>query len=76
MAGLHSELYAIDANGRLHGWVWSCPVPMELPHPLEVHLGVQEEKITMIAGRFMRASILTDSGKVMVGRGGVFDSLL
>ena len=66
MAGLHSELYAVDVEGLLHGWTWSSPVPMKQPNPLEAHLGLQDEKIRMIAGKFLRASVVTESGKVMV----------
>lgn len=56
----------MDADGRLHGWLWSSPVPTAKPHPLEVHLGLQDERIKMIGGKFMRASCVTESGKVRV----------
>ncbi len=61
---MHSELYAVDSNGHLHGWVWANPCPTQRPHPLEKKLGLEDEKIKFIAGKFMRASVVTESGKV------------
>ena len=64
IAGLHSELYAVDSEGKLHGWVWSSGTPLPQPHPLEARLHLQNEKIKLISGKFLRASVVTQSGKV------------
>jgi hypothetical protein len=69
IAGVHSELYAVDSEGKLHGWVWSSSTPRLRPHPLEEHLDLQDEKIKLIGGKFLRASIVTESGKVGVVNG-------
>lgn len=64
IAGLHSELYAVDEEGKLHGWAWSSNTPKPRPHPLEACLQLQDEKVKLIAGKFLRASVVTESGKV------------
>ncbi len=69
IAGLHSELYAVDSEGKLHGWLWSSSAPLPRPHPLEEHLNLQDERIKLIGAKFLRASIVMDSGKVGVAGG-------
>ena len=64
IAALHSELLAIDDEGKLRGWVWSKAAPTPGPHPFEAELGLGGERITMLSGRGLRASLLTQSGKV------------
>lgn len=64
IAGLHSELYAVDSEGRLHVWPWASPAPLPRPHPLEARLQLEDERIKLIDGKFLRASIITESGKV------------
>ncbi len=64
IVGLHSELYAVDSEGKLHGWAWSSSTPTPGPHPLTEHLQLQDERIKLIAGKFLRASVVTESGKV------------
>ena len=78
IAGLHSELYAVDSEGKLHGWVWSSNAPRPKPHPLEEYLNLQNEKIRLIGGKFLRASVVTESGKVGVAKweGGSLSSAL
>lgn len=69
IAGLYSELYAVDSEGKLHGWVWSSSTPLPRPHPLEERLQLQDEKIKLIGAKFLRASVVTESGKVGVSSG-------
>lgn len=64
IAGLQSELYAVDSEGKLHGWVWSSGAPLPRPHPLEERLQLQDEKIKLIGAKILRASVVTESGKV------------
>ena len=70
IGALHSELVAISTDGHLHQWMWSAPYP---PPPKkdghchsrveDLHL-VDNEKVTKLAAWNIRASIVTESGKV------------
>ena len=64
IAGLYSDLLGVDLKGRLHGWSWQSHLPHSLPLTLEGELGLEGEKIRLIAAKVLRASILTESGKV------------
>ena len=64
IAGLYSDLLAVDLKGRLHGWSWQSHLPQSSPHVLEGELGLEGEKIRLIAAKVLRASLLTESGKV------------
>ena len=64
IAGLYSDLLRVDLKGRLHGWSWQSHLPHSLPLALEGELGLEGEKIRLIAAKVLRASILTESGKV------------
>jgi len=64
IAGLHSDLYAVDSEGKLHSWAWASSTSQPKPHPLERRLLLKDEKIKLIAGKFLRASVVTESGKV------------
>ncbi len=72
ITGLHSQLYAVDSQGKLHGWLWSSSTPLPRPHPLEEELHIEKERIKLIAGKFLRASVVMESGKV---RGVVYRSV-
>lgn len=67
IAGLYSDLLAVDLKGRLHGWSWQSHLPHSSPHALEGELGLEGEKIRLIAAKVLRASLLTESGKVQWG---------
>ncbi|XP_066917257.1 E3 ubiquitin-protein ligase UBR5-like isoform X2 [Clytia hemisphaerica] len=70
IGALHSELVAISTEGHLHQWLWSAPHP---PTPKkdghchtraeDMHL-VDTEKVTKLAAWNIRASIVTESGKI------------
>ena len=70
--GLYSELVAVSVTGQLHQWRWSDSEPFRATladgqvvyHPRVVSLGLQNEKISMIAGNCARASVLTESNKI------------
>ncbi len=65
IAALYSELLAVDSNGKLHCWPWNSPAPHPShSRPLEEELGVGGERIKLIAARLLRASVVTESGKV------------
>ena len=62
IAGLHSELVAVDSGGALWRWAWSSAT-ME-PHPLVSELGLADERVKLLAGRQLRVAVATESGKV------------
>ena len=64
IAALHSELLAVDSDGKLHGWAWSSRTPSTRPHPIEAELKLTDEKIRLIGAKLTRASVVTESGKV------------
>ena len=61
---LYSELLAIDTEGRLHSWAWSSSTPSKKHHPREAELLLENEKIKLISAKILRASVVTESGKV------------
>ena len=64
IAELYSELLAIDTEGRLHSWAWSSSTPSKKRHPREAELLLENEKIKLISAKILRASVVTESGKV------------
>lgn len=62
IAGLHSELVAVDSEGLLWRWAWQSG-SIE-PHPLINELGLSEEHVKYLSGRQLRVSVVTESGKV------------
>ena len=64
IAGLFSDLIAVDEQGRLHKWAWQSPLPSPLPHPAERRVGLEGERVRLLAGRLLLASVVTESGKV------------
>lgn len=66
IAELYSELLAVDSEGRLHSWPWSSPVPSNKRYPREAELQLENEKIRLISAKVLRATVVTESGKVHV----------
>lgn len=62
IAGLYSELVAVDMEGQLWRWAWQAAVPE--PHPLVGDLGLEGEKVRLMAGHLLRISVVTETGKV------------
>ena len=62
IAGLHSELVAIDTEGALWRWAWQAAAVE--PHPLVIELGLAGERVKLLAGRQLRLSVVMESGKV------------
>ena len=62
IAGLHSELVAVDTSGTLWRWAWQS-ADLE-PHPLISELGLAGECVQHMAGRQLRVTVVTESGKV------------
>ena len=73
IAAMYSELICVTTDGRLHQWKWEDPVPyceegvagtLRLHHPRAKTLGLSDEKIVTVSASSIRASVLTESGKV------------
>lgn len=62
IAGLHSELVAVDSEGLVWRWAWQSG-GIE-PHPLVNELGLAEERVKFLSGRQLRVSVVTETGKV------------
>ena len=56
----------MDNDGRVCSWPWGSPEPLSPPYPLEAELGLSHERVKTIAGRLLRVTVLTESGKVRV----------
>ena len=57
-------MLAVDSEGRLHSWPWACPFPTPKRHPREAELQLENERIKLISAKVLRASVVTESGKV------------
>lgn len=69
IASLYSQLLAVDNRGRLHCWSWQSATPSpSLGRDLEQELGLAGERVRLIAARLLRASVVTESGKVGGGQ--------
>ena len=64
IAELYSELLAVDTDGNLHSWPWSSPLPSPKGHPRLANLQLENEKIKLLSAKILRASVVTESGKV------------
>ncbi|XP_031552973.1 E3 ubiquitin-protein ligase UBR5-like isoform X3 [Actinia tenebrosa] len=73
IASLYSEMVAIGIDGRLYQWRWSDPMPYAgdctsggstVFHPRTRSLGLADEKVVAISASTIRASALTETGKV------------
>ena len=76
MALLHSEILLVSAESR-QLYSWSCNdnsshLPSLVPHPLTEELGLSSERIAMVESSDVRATVVTESGKVAT----FYDSLL
>ncbi|XP_066269411.1 E3 ubiquitin-protein ligase UBR5-like [Branchiostoma lanceolatum] len=70
IAAMYSELIAISVSGQLYQWKWADPEPYCNPensavhHPRSSALGLNGEKVLLISSCSVRASAVTESGKV------------
>ena len=64
IAGLSSELLAVDCDGVLKRWLWTAPQPVVGPHPRLKELGLEGEKIRLLSAKLLRATAVTRSGGV------------
>ncbi|GFS00247.1 ubiquitin protein ligase E3 component n-recognin 5 [Elysia marginata] len=67
---MYSDLVAIGKDGRLYCWKWADSEPYRNPenpsvrHPKASFLNLNQEKIVLLAACGVRASVLTESGKI------------
>ena len=71
IASLHSELVAVSLDGKLHQWKWSEATPVKaIPgqhsHSRAADMKLKDEKIASLAACNIRASVMTESGKVFL----------
>ena len=69
IAALHSELIAVSTDGKLHQWKWQDVMPMpytpgQHSHSRANDMRLKEEKVAQLDACNVRASVLTESGKV------------
>ena len=69
IAAMHTALLAIDENGLLHYFEWNNLAPYEAEpgehaHPRAAELGLTGESVIALDASYLRASVLTTSGKV------------
>ncbi|XP_077989768.1 E3 ubiquitin-protein ligase UBR5-like [Glandiceps talaboti] len=70
IAALHSELTAITVNGQLYQWKWMEQEPYKhsenpnIHHPKVPALNLVNEKVILMSSCNVRATVLTESGKV------------
>ena len=79
MAVLHSEILLVSAESRqLYSWSCSDHAPSSsrqpalVPHPLIEELGLSSERIALLESSDVRATIVTEEGKVAT----FYDALL
>ena len=64
MAAMHSEILLVSAEGRqLYSWACGSD-PSPKPHPLCGELGLEGERITLIEASDIRATVVTETGKI------------
>ena len=79
MAVLHSEILLVSAESR-QLYSWSCSDhthsssrrPVLVPHPLNEELGLSSERIALLESSDVRATVVTETGKVVT----FYDALL
>ncbi|XP_064474178.1 E3 ubiquitin-protein ligase UBR5-like isoform X2 [Ornithodoros turicata] len=70
ITGLYSELIALSSSGQLYQWKWAESDPYKHPdnpvihHPKTVSLGLLGERCVLVEGRCVRATVVTESGRV------------
>ena len=66
---MYSELICVGADGKLYQWKWDDPLPYQEQdgayHPRAKALGLVDEKVVSVSASSIRASVLTESGKVL-----------
>ena len=79
MAVLHSEILLVSAESRqLYSWSCSDHTPSSsrqpslVPHPLSDELGLSSERIALLESSDVRATVITETGKVAT----FYDALL
>lgn len=66
---MYSELICVGADGKLYQWKWEDPLPYQeqdaaIYHPRVRSLGLADEKVVAVSASSIRASVLTETGKV------------
>lgn len=69
IAAMYSELICVGADGKLYQWKWEDPLPYKeqdaaIYHPRVRSLGLADEKVVAVSASSIRASVLTETGKV------------
>ena len=69
IACTQTSLLAVDDRGYLHCWDWACTLPhppteVGHAHPRAVKLGLAGEYISLLDASYIRATVMTTSGKV------------
>ena len=69
IACTQTSLLAVDDRGYLHCWDWACTLPhppteVGHAHPRAVKLGLAGEYISLLDASYVRATVMTTSGKV------------
>ncbi|XP_068706016.1 E3 ubiquitin-protein ligase UBR5-like [Montipora foliosa] len=69
IGAMYSELVCVGADGKLYQWKWEDPLPYQeqgnaVYHPRATALGLEDEKVVSVSASSIRASALTESGKV------------
>ena len=69
IACTQTSLLAVDDRGYLHCWDWACTLPhppteVGHAHPRAVKLGLGGEYVALLDASYIRATVLTTSGKV------------
>ena len=65
MAAMHSDILLVDESTR-QLFSWSCEPSSTIatPHPFTQELGLQGECIMQVASSDIRATVVTESGKI------------
>ena len=65
MAVMHSEVLLVDeVTHQLFSWSCEPGVTVATPHHLTKELGLQDERIMQLGSSDVRATVVTDSGKI------------
>ena len=65
MAAMHSEILLVSSESRqLYSWPCSADALSPKPHPLSEELGLEGERIALLEASDIRATLVTESGKV------------
>ena len=68
---MYSELVCVGADGKLYQWKWEDPLHYReqdvVYHSRVKALQLVDEKVVSVSASSIRASVLTESGKVKYG---------